>query len=73
MRTYSEPLFTKNGLTLVEVYEEDAAGRPILVGYAIRDADGKEIDFYGNYDDALAEFRRRTDDDEPPPPGNDGP
>lgn len=73
MRTYSEPLLTRNGLSLVEVHDKDAAGRTIIIGYAILDADGKEIDFFGDYDDALAEFLRLADDEEPPPPGNNGP
>lgn len=69
MRTYGEPLFSKNGLALFGVYDEDAAGNTILVGYAILDADGNEIGFFDNYDDALVEIQGLTAD-ELPPPGN---
>lgn len=50
---------------MVEVWETDAAGIKVLIGYAILDPDGKEIDFFGSYDDALAEFQKITDDNEP--------
>ncbi|KQV81906.1 hypothetical protein ASD15_31410 [Massilia sp. Root351] len=66
MRTYGKTLFEKDGFTMVEVWEIHAAGQKVLIGYAICDPDGGEIDFFGSYDDALAEFQRITDDNEPP-------
>jgi hypothetical protein len=69
MRTYGKTLFEKDGFAMVEVWETDEAGIKVFHGYAILDPDGKEIDFFGSYDDALDEFKKITDDSEPPPPG----
>jgi len=51
---------------LVEVWEADATGSKALIGYAICNPDGEEIDFFGAYNDALDAFRELTDDSEPP-------
>lgn len=65
MRTYSNPLFEKNGLALVEVWKTDAAGQAVHIGYAILSPDGAELDFFVSYEEALAEFERITDDNKP--------
>lgn len=50
---------------MVEAWEINTVGLKVFIGYAILDPDGKEVDFFESYDDALAEFQSVTDDDEP--------
>lgn len=67
MRTYSAPLVEQNGFSLVEVWDTDAAGASVLVGYTILDSEGNPVAPIGSYDDALAEFDRLTNDNDRSP------
>lgn len=62
MQTYGKTLFEKNGFTVVEVLEMDAAGATVVSGFAVLDSEGNELGFFDDYYDALAECERILDD-----------
>jgi hypothetical protein len=65
---YGAVLASRNGFSLVEIIEKGATGNLTVVGYAILDSDGKEIEAFVHYGDALAAFNELIEEDEPSPP-----
>lgn len=73
MTRYGKPLQQKGQYKLVPILlDGEADEEPRIVGYAILGSDGKVIERFTSWTEALAAFEVLPDDSRPPPPGGSG-
>lgn len=73
MTRYGKPEQEKGQHKLVPILIDGEAGEePHIVGYAILDSDGNEIESFASWTEALAAFEVLPDDSAPPPPSGSG-